>query len=61
LIISIDLDRIVLGYERHDFQFTGNYADKGFIEEYTCLIQGAPPALSSQLPATPPGRPSTSW
>lgn len=29
-------------YEQHAFQFTGNYGDKGFIEEYTCLIQGAP-------------------
>ncbi|MGA8654936.1 MAG: hypothetical protein WB586_02210 [Chthoniobacterales bacterium] len=29
-------------YEQHEFQFTGNYGDKGFIEEYTCLIQGAP-------------------
>ena len=49
-------------YEQHKSQFTGNYGDKGFIEEYTCLIQGArPPAPSSQLPATPPGRPNTSW
>ena len=29
-------------YQQHEFQFTGNYGDKGFIEEYTCLIQGAP-------------------
>lgn len=29
-------------YEQQEFQFTGNYGDKGFIEEYTCLIQGAP-------------------
>ena len=29
-------------YEQHEFQFTGNYGDKGFIEEYTCLILGAP-------------------
>ena len=29
-------------YEQHEFQFTGDYGDKGFIEEYTCLIQGAP-------------------
>ena len=29
-------------YEQHEFQFTGNYGDKGFIEEYTCLIKGAP-------------------
>src|SRR5271166_3818042 len=29
-------------YERHEFHFTGDYGDKGFIEEYTCLIQGAP-------------------
>lgn len=29
-------------YEQHEFQFTGNYGDKGFIEEYTCLIKGVP-------------------
>ena len=29
-------------YEQQEFQFTGDYGDKGFIEEYTCLIQGAP-------------------
>jgi hypothetical protein len=29
-------------YEQHEFQFVGDYSDKGFIEEYTCLIQGAP-------------------
>jgi hypothetical protein len=28
-------------YEQHEFQFTGNYGDKGFIEEYTCLIRGS--------------------
>jgi hypothetical protein len=29
-------------YERHEFQFTGDHGDKGFLEEYTCLTQGAP-------------------
>jgi hypothetical protein len=29
-------------YEQHAFQFTGDYGEKGFIEEYTCLIEGAP-------------------
>jgi hypothetical protein len=29
-------------YQQHEFHFTGNYGDNGFIEEYTCLIQGAP-------------------
>ena len=29
-------------YKQQEFHFTGNYGDKGFIEEYTCLIQGAP-------------------
>jgi hypothetical protein len=41
-----DVRRLVLDaralYERHEFQFTGDYGDKGFIEEYTCLILGAP-------------------
>lgn len=29
-------------YENQQFQFTGNYGDDGFIEEYTCNIQGQP-------------------
>ena len=29
-------------YENQDFHFTGNYGDSGFIEEYTCQIQGEP-------------------
>lgn len=29
-------------YEQHEFHFTGDYGDRGFLEEYTCLIQGAP-------------------
>jgi len=29
-------------YKQQEFHFTGDYGDKGFIEEYTCLIQGAP-------------------
>ena len=41
-----DVRRLVLDarelYQQHEFQFTGNYGDKGFIEEYTCLIKGAP-------------------
>lgn len=32
-------------YEQHEFQFTGDYGDKGFLEEYTCLIQGAPTSV----------------
>lgn len=41
-----DVRKLVLDarelYEQQDFHFTGDYGDKGFIEEYTCLIQGAP-------------------
>jgi len=41
-----DVRRVVLDarelYEQHEFHFTGDYGDKGFLEEYTCLIQGAP-------------------
>jgi hypothetical protein len=41
-----DVRRLVLDarelYEQHEFHFTGDYGDKGFIEEYTCLIKGAP-------------------
>jgi hypothetical protein len=29
-------------YEHHEFQFVGDYGDKGYLEEYTCLILGAP-------------------
>jgi len=40
-----DVRRLVLDarelYEQHEFHFTGDYGNKGFIEEYTCLIKGA--------------------
>ena len=29
-------------YENQQVQFTGNYGDNGFLEEYTCNIQGQP-------------------
>jgi hypothetical protein len=29
-------------YEHQEFQFTGNYGESGFLEEYTCLIKGEP-------------------
>ena len=29
-------------YEHQQFQFTGNYGDNGFLEEYTCQIKGEP-------------------
>ena len=29
-------------YEDQEFQFTGDYGDNGFLEEYTCRIQGEP-------------------
>jgi hypothetical protein len=29
-------------YENQQFQFTGNYGDDGFLEEYTCQIRGEP-------------------
>lgn len=29
-------------YENQQIQFTGNYGDNGFLEEYTCNIQGQP-------------------
>jgi hypothetical protein len=32
-------------YEQHEFHFTGDYGAKGFLEEYTCLIQGAPTSV----------------
>ena len=48
-------------YEHQEFEFTGDYGANAFIEEYTCRIQGEPPALSSPLRAIPTERPSTSW
>src|SRR5271165_6644638 len=32
-------------YENQQFQFTGNYGDDGFLEEYTCCIQGEPTSV----------------
>jgi hypothetical protein len=29
-------------YEHQTFQFTGDYGEDGFLEEYTCLIKGEP-------------------
>ena len=29
-------------YEQHEFQFTGDYGDKGFLEEYTAQVRGEP-------------------
>lgn len=29
-------------YENQQFQFTGEYGETGFLEEYTCEIQGEP-------------------
>lgn len=32
-------------YENQEFQFTGDYGEKSFIEEYTCRIQGEPTSV----------------
>lgn len=32
-------------YEHQEFNFTGDYGDKGFLEEYTCKIQGEPTSV----------------
>jgi hypothetical protein len=32
-------------YENQEFQFTGNFGDNGFLEEYTCQIQGQPTSV----------------
>ena len=29
-------------YQNQEFQFTGSYGDDGFLEEYTCEIEGQP-------------------
>ena len=41
-------------YEQHEFQFTCD--DKGFIEEYTCLIQGAPTSAVVTVTRNVPGK-----
>ena len=48
-------------YEYQEINFTGDYGDNGFIEDYTTRSTASPSASSASLPATPPGRPSTSW
>jgi hypothetical protein len=32
-------------YQNQQFQFTGDYGDNGFLEEYTCQIQGEPTSV----------------
>ncbi|HEU5256237.1 MAG TPA: hypothetical protein VFU28_09615 [Vicinamibacterales bacterium] len=32
-------------YKNQEFQFTGDYGDNGFLEEYTCQIQGEPTSV----------------
>ena len=32
-------------YQNQEFQFTGDYGDNGFLEEYTCLIKGEPTSV----------------
>jgi len=32
-------------YENQHFSFTGNYGENGFLEEYTCKIQGEPTSV----------------
>jgi hypothetical protein len=32
-------------YQHQEFQFTGDYGDGGFLEEYTCQIQGEPTSV----------------
>jgi hypothetical protein len=48
-------------YRHQEFQFTGDYGHNGFLEEYTCEIQGEPTRVVVTVSATPPGRPSTWW
>jgi hypothetical protein len=32
-------------YENQQFQFTGDYGESGFLEEYTCKLQGEPTSV----------------
>jgi hypothetical protein len=32
-------------YQHQEFQFTGNFGDNGFLEEYTCQIEGQPTSV----------------
>ncbi len=47
-------------HEEQIFSFAGDYDDNAYIEEYSCKILGAPPALSSRFTATTTGRPRAS-
>ena len=43
-------------YENQEFHFTGNYGDNGFIEEYTCQIQGEPTSVVITVARNSDGR-----
>jgi hypothetical protein len=32
-------------YQNQEFQFTGDFGDNGFLEEYTCQIEGQPTSV----------------
>src|SRR5262245_43744018 len=48
-------------YEFQDFNFTGHYGDDGFLEDIPPRSKASRSKSSSPSPATPSGRPSTSW
>ena len=62
---SADVRKLVLDarelYKEQTFHFTGDYGDKGFIEEYTCLILGVPTRVVVTVHRNAAGRLSTSW
>jgi len=43
-------------YEHQEFEFTGDYGANGFIEEYTCRIQGEPTSVVVTVKRNPDGK-----
>jgi hypothetical protein len=43
-------------YENQTFLFTGDFGDNGFIEEYTCQIQGEPTRVVVTVHRNPDGK-----
>jgi hypothetical protein len=43
-------------YQNQEFQFTGDYGENGFLEEYTCQIQGEPTSVVVTVKRNPEGK-----
>ena len=43
-------------YEQQELSFAGDYGDRGFIEEYTCLIRGEPTSAVATITRNAAGK-----